>query len=172
MRAMRRMNYAILIPVIIAVMVVACEYKTPLSEVHSIPVDPTVLGLWQEVGDQGDKLDQMLIIKYTETEYVVEYPVGPEAMFFRAYPIKIGDVSYVQVQVVGVSTGEQMRDDERGYDVISYRVSGDELEIKTLNRNLVDTKLDAASLREAFLKNAKNDNLFTNPGRFKRVVKR
>ena len=49
-------------------------------------------------------------------------------------------------------------------------VSNGELEIKTLNTDLVDKDLqDTASIKQAFLKNKDNKDLFTNPGKFRRV---
>jgi len=49
-------------------------------------------------------------------------------------------------------------------------MSNGELEIKTLNTDLVDKDLkDTASIKQAFLKNKDNKDLFRNPGKFRRV---
>ncbi len=149
-----------------------CEYENPLTNEHNIPVDPAVLGLWEtppENGGTAGSSEKMLILKYSETEYLVHYPIGDEAFYFRGYPIKIGNISCVQVQLIGDSNGD-IKKEERKYQVVSYRLSNYELEIKTLNTDLVDKKLkEINKLRKAFMKNIANKELFQNPVRFKKA---
>lgn len=149
-----------------------CEYENPLTNEHNIPVDSAVLGLWEtppENGGTAGSSEKMLILKYSETEYLVHYPIGDEAFYFRGYPIKIGNISCVQVQLIGDSNGD-IKKEERKYQVVSYRLSNDELEIKTLNTDLVDKKLkEINKLRKAFMKNVANKELFQNPVRFKKA---
>jgi hypothetical protein len=110
----------------------------------------------------------MLILKYSETEYLVHYPTGKDQTYYRAYPIKVDGVSCVQLQTIGDSEGDIK--DDRKYHVVTYSVSNGELEIKVLNTDLIDRDLrDTASIKQAFLKNRDNKNLFTNPGKFRRV---
>jgi hypothetical protein len=56
-----------------------CQYLAPLAEGHTVAVDPAVIGLWKEV-PEGDKPpdpdEKMLILKYSDTEYLVHYPIG------------------------------------------------------------------------------------------------
>ena len=79
-------------------------------------------------------------------------------------------MSCVQVQLIGATSGDIKKED-RGYHVISYKPLNGELEIRTLNTDLVDKNLqDSASLRQAFLKHKDNKDLFTNPGKFRKVI--
>ena len=148
-----------------------CQYLAPLTEEHSIAIDPSVIGLWEEV-PEGDNLPnpdgRMLILKYSDTEYLVHYPTRKDEGFYRAYPIKVDGISCVQIQQIGTADGDIK--DDRKYQVVKYSVSNGELEISTLNTDLVDRDLrDTASIKQAFLKNKDNKDLFTNPGKFRRV---
>lgn len=168
------MKHALWAVIVVALVLsfTGCEYLAPLSEEHTIAVDPAVVGLWEEVpeGDRPpDPDDRMLILKYSDTEYLVHYPTRKDEMYYRAYPIKVNGISCVQVQLIGTADGDIKKGDSR-YQVVTYSISKGELEIKTLNTDLVDKNLrDTASIKEAFLKNRDNKNLFTNPGRFRRV---
>lgn len=167
------MKYKALFLAVFAFYVFAgCEYENPLTNEHKIPVDSAVLGLWETPPDNGGNAgssEKMLILKYSETEYLVHYPIGDEAFYFRGYPIKIGNISCVQVQLIGDSNGD-IKKEERKYQVVSYRLSNDELEIKTLNTDLVDKNLkEINKLRKAFMKNITNKELFQNPVKFKKA---
>jgi hypothetical protein len=163
--------------VIVATLVIAgCGgYQAPLIEEHNILIDPSVLGLWEEVphGDKPHNPDErMIILKYTDTEYLVHYPGGKDGMYFRGYPINVDGVSCVQIQQIGSVDGDIKKED-REYHVISYKLTNSELEIRTLNTDLVDKNLqDSASLRQAFLKHKVNKDLFTNPGKFRKVTQK
>ena len=149
-----------------------CQYLAPLTEEHTIAIDPAVIGLWEEVpeGDKPPDPDgRMLILKYSDTEYLVHYPTRKDEMYYRAYPVKVNGIPCVQIQLIGTADGNVDKG-ERKYQVAIYTISKGELEIKTLNTNLVDKDLqDTASIKQAFLKNKDNKDLFTNPGKFKRV---
>lgn len=152
--------------------IVSCEYKAPLTEEHAIPIDPSVLGLWEGISrdNRPDPEERMLILKYTDTEYLILYPTRKDGQYFRGYPIMVGGVSCVQIQLIGSADGSDITEEERGYQVISYKLSNGILDIRTLNTNLVDKNLkDSASLRQAFLKHKDNKELFSNPGKFIKV---
>ncbi len=156
----------------VTLFIAGCQYLAPLTEEHNIAVDPSVIGLWEEVPD-GDKPpdpdDRMLILKYSDTEYLVHYPTRKDEGYYRVYPIKINGIPCVQIQLIGTADGDVKKGD-RKYQVATYSVSNNELEIKTLNTDLVDKDLpDTASIRQAFLKNKDKKDLFTNPGKFRRV---
>jgi hypothetical protein len=167
------MKYAAGFAIVATLVIAGCGgYQVPLTEEHNILIDQSILGLWEEVphGDKPpDPDERMLILKYTDTEYLVHYPAGKDGMYFRGYPIKVEGVSCVQVQLIGAADGDIKKED-RKYHVISYKLSNGELEIRTLNTDLVDKNLqDSAGLRQAFLKYKDNKALFTNPGKFRRV---
>jgi hypothetical protein len=159
--------------IIVAMLVlVGCHYLVPITAEHTVSIDQSVLGLWEEV-TKGDKTpnpdERMLILKYSDTEYLVHYPTGKDGLFFRGYPINVDGVSCVQVQLIGNDDGDIAKGD-RKFQVISYTLSDGILEVRTLNTDLVGKDLrDSASLRQAFLKYKGNKDLFNNPGKFRRV---
>jgi len=150
-----------------------CEYEAPLTEDHTIPVDSSVLGLWEIVPDDGkEKKERMMILKFSATEYIIHYPVGEDAMYFRAYPIKLGGVSCVQLQAIGTNEGPPDKEQKNLYHVATYRLENEELEIRLLNEELVDDELKTSeTLAHSFLKQRRNKKLFVNPGKFRRVKK-
>ena len=150
-----------------------CKYESPLTQEHTIPVDSSLLGLWEIVPDGKEEprnRERMMVLKYSDTEYLIHYPIEEGGMYFRGYSIKIGDVSCVQLQLIGTGNGPLDKDQKALFHVASYQLVNGELEIKTLNTDLVDGDLkDAEALKSAFLKYRDNQELFTNPGRFKRM---
>jgi len=132
-----------------------------------------VLGLWEIVPDDGkEKKERMMILKFSATEYIIHYPVGEDAMYFRAYPIKLGGVSCVQLQAIGTNEGPPDKEQKNLYHVATYRLENEELEIRLLNEELVDDELKTyETLAHSFLKQRRNKKLFVNPGKFRRVKK-
>ena len=112
----------------------------------------------------------MMILKYSDTEYLVHYPTGKDGLYYRAYPVKIGGVSCVQLQVIGTSDGPPEKDEKELFHVVSYQLMGGKLEIRTMNADLVDDDLKTTNeLLEAFLKHKDNKDLFNNPGVFRKM---
>ena len=132
-----------------------------------------MLGLWEIVPDDGkEKKERMMILKFSATEYIIHYPVGEDAMYFRAYPIKLGGVSCVQLQAIGTNEGPPDKEQKNLYHVATYRLENEELEIRLLNEELVDDELKTSeTLTHSFLKQRQNKKLFVNPGTFRRVEK-
>ena len=165
------MKRAVMLFVLAAVFFVGCNYEAPLTEEHKVSVDPAVLGLWKPSVAEGEEPEdeQMVILKYSDTEYLIHYPVE-DGIYYRVYPIKIGGVSCVQTQAIGTNEGPVEKDTKELFGVVSYKLIDGKLEVKTLNTELVSDKLkDSESLRKEFIKNRDNKELFTNPGIFKRV---
>ena len=168
--------------VLVALFLVGCEYESPLTKEHSISVDSAVLGLWEFVPEKGKDSDQsqrMLILKYSDTEYLIYDFLekgGKVGMYSRGYPIKIGNVPCVQIERIGtVSLDKDVpialeKSEWPIFDVVSYALANGELTIKILNTDLVDDELkDSEALRESFLKHKGNKDLFTDPGKFRRI---
>jgi hypothetical protein len=168
--------------VIVALFLVGCEYESPLTKEHSISVDSAVLGLWELVPEKGEDSDQnmrMLILKYSGTEYLIHQFEGKYGMYYRGYPIKIGNVPCVQIESIGTENGPLDKDDiyvtpETNewpiFDVVSYALANGELTIKILNTDLVDNELkDSEALRKSFLKHKGNKDLFIKPDKFRRI---
>lgn len=132
-----------------------------------------MLGLWEIVPEDGnEKKERMMILKFSETEYIIHYPVGEDAMYFRAYPIKPGGESCVQLQAIGTHEGPPSEGEKNLYHVASYRLENEKLEIRLLNEELVDDELKTSeTLTHSFLKQRQNKKLFVHPGTFRRVEK-
>ncbi|MBE2213845.1 MAG: hypothetical protein IAE82_08235 [Opitutaceae bacterium] len=152
-----------------ALLLTGCIYDAPLETRHTTPVDPAVLGVWEAVDPDDDGPETMVILRFSETEYLVHYPTKPaDSMYFRAYAITEAGVPCVQVELLGSHDG--LPTGTGRYQVVSYRLVAGQLEIRTLNDSLVSSELSGrAALREAFKKHARDPDLFTNPGTFKRV---
>jgi hypothetical protein len=150
-----------------------CQYDSPLTDEHSVSIDRALLGVWEEIPDDGaslDELNRMVVLKFSETEYLVHYPVKKNGGYYRAYPFSLGGVEGVQLEILGSGSGPIEEDEDDIYIVASYAIINGELEVQLLNEQLVDDDLPgSAAIREAFLKNKESKDLFTDPGKFRRV---
>ena len=160
----------------VAVLLLAgCEYESPLTKEHNIAVDSAVLGMWELIPDEREEpkqAERMMILKYSDTEYLLHYPIGKNGLYYRCYSIKVGGVSCVQLIFIGTDDGPPEKDEKDLFHVISYQLANDELKIKLLNTDLVDDDLKTTeALKQSFLKHKGNKELFTNPGKFRRIKK-
>lgn len=163
-----------LVLVLSLVLLSGCVYTAPVTTSHTIAIDPAMLGLWQAVPDPGKDVDadeSMLVLKYSDTEYVVRYPSGKDAMYFRAYPIQVGSLPCMQVQLLG-EKDQPANDVDRKYHVLTCRLTDGVLELKTLNTHLVPSELaTGAEVLKAIKANLANPDLFRDPGKFTKVVR-
>ena len=147
-----------------------CYYDSPITEEHSLPIDTNLLGVWQEISDLPDDSDRMVVLKLSETEYLVHYPVSKEGGYYRAYPFSLGGVQGIQVEVLGSGAGPVEQGEKDIFAVVSYSLADGDLELKILNEKLVDAELSgSAAIRGAFLENRGSEDLFVEPGMFRRV---
>lgn len=154
----------------LSMLLAGCQYDAPLSEEHNIPVDSSVLGLWAPA-DQKDVDQRMLVLKYSDTEYLIHYPAGKNGIYYRGYPINVGGRSCVQLEVIGTADSPVDPDEAERFQVASYAFQKGLLEVRLLNPKVVDHDLkDSEDLREAFLKNVDNPNLFADPMKFKSCI--
>lgn len=159
---------------IIAVLLFSgCQFDFPLSQQHIIPIDSQLLGIWEAIPDEGDKTEQaeqMMVLKYSDTEYMIDYPIGSDGIYFRGYPINIGNVACMQLEVIGDAKGPPKKSTKDLFLVASYTITNNELEVKFLNTALVGSDLASRDeLKKAFLENKDNDDLFVDPGLFKKI---
>jgi hypothetical protein len=157
-----------------AFLVAGCEYEAPLTTEHSISIDPAILGLWTPVPKQGkdpNPDNRMLILRYSDTEYLIRSPTGKDGIYYRGYPIDIEGVSCVQLEVIGVEEAPIESDEKELFHIASYDFKNGFLEISLLNTDLVDKHLkDTDTLRKAFLENKNNKELFRNQNRYRSCV--
>lgn len=157
----------------VALLPAGCLYETPLAEQTDAPVEPALLGTWEFVPpeEKSNEIERMLILAFSGTEYLVQYPVGGnDEAYYRAYAARVGDVPCVQLQLIGTPAGPP-KDDPTLYHVAVCTLDGDELEIKFLNTDLVGTDLKTSDeLRAKFLEHRNNPDLFTNAGKWRRAT--
>jgi len=162
-----------LLPSLTALLLVGCIYESPLTKEHNIPIDSKVLGLWEWIPDEKEDPNEyvrMMVLKYSATEYLINYPIGKDGIYCRGYPIEIGDVPCVQLELIGTAEGSIDEDEERLFYVVSYRLINSQLEVKTLNTDLVSEDLKTSeALVNTFLKHKDNKDLFNTPGLFKKI---
>jgi hypothetical protein len=162
--------------VAVSLSIAGCKYESPLTNEHTIPIDLSVLGIWQAVPDKGEEVDeshQMIVLQYSETEYLVHISPAKDGIYFRGYRIKIGDISCVQLQEIGTDDGPIANSEKSRFDVATYQIIDNELEVKTLNTDLVSESLtNPEALKAAFTMNLDNQNLFVHPVKYMRVKSR
>ncbi len=159
--------------IVASMFLTGCRYEKPLTKEHTIPVDSSVLGLWKPRTGEGKESsvdERMIILKYSDTEYLIHYPPGGnDEAYYRGYPIKIGGIPCVQLQVIGTKDGIPRKDGQGLFDVVSYELKNGILEIRRLNIDLVSGDLKTMeALVQAFLNHKDNKTLFTKPVRFKK----
>lgn len=165
------MKYITIMFAVAILLLVGCEYESPLTKDHSIAIDSALLGLWGEIPNEAESSDQddrMMILKYSDTEYLIHF----DGIYYRGYPIKIGGISCVQLQVIGTEDGPLETDEKDLFHVASYRLTNSGLEIKLLDTDLVDDALKTTDeLVKAFLDQKDNEGLFVDPELFRKIKK-
>ena len=93
-------------PLLLVLLGTSCIYKQPLVRKNALPVDPHFIGLWEEIpeNEKTSNRDRMLVLKYSDTEYLVQQD---EELYYRGYPIKIGGLDCIQLQLIGSNKGSR-----------------------------------------------------------------
>lgn len=150
-----------------------CVYEVPMTTDNNVAIDPALPGMWAPIPDNGEKPDsgeRILVLEYSETEYMVQHPVGAERLYYRAYPIRIGDINCVQLQVIGTSAGPVRKSEKNMFLVVSYQLKDDVLEISMLNPDVVGKEVRTKEeLVKEFLKHKENKDLFSKLGKFRKI---
>lgn len=162
-----------LIPLAItAFLASGCVHHVPVTTEHSLPLDWEFLGLWELVpgeatGDPSE--DLMLILKWSETEYLAQFPQGEKGDFYRAYPVEVAGRVFIQAQSLGSPWGDVHEGDRVVYPLLSYRIVEGILMISTLNVEVVDEHIaDGDALRAAIEANINRQDLFGAPAHYRR----
>jgi hypothetical protein len=148
----------------------ACLYEAPFTTEHSIAIDAAVLGLWEPEENAPEDEETLMILKYSDTEYLIHsFDAKDSQGYFRGYPIKIGEISCVQLQIIGDENGPPRNDITGLFSAISLELTDRGLEIKSLNSELVHPELKTTEeLRAAFLTHTGNKDLFKDPAVFRK----
>ncbi|MEN8007342.1 MAG: hypothetical protein ABFS42_10030 [Candidatus Krumholzibacteriota bacterium] len=158
---------------IVIILTTGCVHEAPLTKEHTLAIDPALLGLWELVpgeakGDPDE--DRMVVMRWSDTEYLVQLPLGAEGDFFRAYPAEIGGRSLVQAEFLGNCTRDWYPPEKTFFPVVTYEIVEGILIVSSLNHEVVDVEItDSAALREAFLKNKDRQDLFSPPAHYRRI---
>ena len=81
-----------------------CDYAVPLVKTPAIPIDNSLVGLWQPA--KTNESDALLVLPLDAHQYLVEYPVGSkDAMFAKACLCRAGTRPLVQLEWFGTAQG-------------------------------------------------------------------
>lgn len=157
----------------------SCVYEAPLAEKGTEALDPTLKGSWKKfiaVGDNEFESEETLsIVPFSTTEYaVITKSDGSDSMMclpgtdytvFRAYPVKLRDLSLIQIEWLGAHSQTLTR-----FHVCRYAISNDVLTVEMLNRDLIGPEItDTKDLRDAVLALREEPELFCKPVQYRRV---
>lgn len=145
----------------------SCVFDSPFESNAKIPTDANLLGRWDEVSEKNP--NRMLVLQHSANEYMVQYPVKENGMFFRAYPVDLGGVTYVQLQLIGTAEGP-VKAEDRKYHLFKVTAKEDSMELCAINPEALGIKSgNPAALKAAFAKHKDDPGLFAKPSVFKRV---
>jgi len=155
---------------LLALSLISCVFEEPFETAAVIAVDPALTGLWQEVATDTElQSDRLLVLKNSENDYLVQYPVGEKTMFFRAFPIDLEGQRFIQLQLIGTEKGP-VEETERRYHLLKARIDGGLLEVRTIDRHVLgEDAVRTQELREAFKRNKHDPKLFEKPVKFRRL---
>lgn len=148
----------------------SCVFESPFETVAKYPVEPGLLGRWEEIQETPDgSPDRMLVLQNAPDDYVVEYPVGEKAMFFRAFAVELAGAKYIQVQLIG-NQENTVKPGERKYHLVKVTAAGDEMEMSTIDPEVLGKDLgDPARMKAAFTEHKDDPGLFEKPAKFRRI---
>ena len=158
--------------VIAAFLSSSCVFEEPFEATARLPVDDALTGVWEEaLDDPGRDPNRLLVLKHSENEYVVQYPVGPKAMFFRAYAVELDGSRLVQIQLIGTADGP-VKAADRKYHLLRAEAGGEALSLRIIRPEVLGKNLKGSeALREAFAAHKNDAGLFDDPLKFRRVKK-
>jgi len=153
----------------ILLLICGCKYEVPLVEEAVIPVDSALTGIWQKIQEEGkaeDVDEQMVILPFSKTEYVAVLSPGDGGLYFRAYPIRVGDMALIQLKWLGAGPEEN----DETYQVCRYSLQNGVLTVEMLNEDVISDEIkDSAALREALQGSRDNPELFEKPDCYRKL---
>lgn len=148
----------------------SCVFEEPFEPTAKLPVDDSLTGLWEEaLDDAGRDPNRLLVLKHSENEYVVQYPVGTKAMFFRAFAVELEGSPFVQIQLTGTADGP-VKSADRKYHLLRVESGNEALTLQVIRPETLGKNLKGSqALREAFAAHKNDAGLFDDPMRFRKV---
>lgn len=158
-----------LLVILSGLLLAGCDFTVPLSKKPEIIIDKRVAGLWERTKTDG-KTERMLVLPINEYEYFIAWPKGANTeLYARAYQFEFSGRTTVQLQWFGNSDGGTP-DDNRQYQLAVYDMTGDTLEIRLLNADIVGKDHESSDkLAAAIIANDNNSSLFREKMTFNKV---
>lgn len=159
-----------LLAAIAPLFLIGCVFESPFETKAQIAVNPALLGRWENVVDNPKlEAEHMLVMQHSENEYVVEYPTGSKAMYFRAYAVNLSGADYIQIQLIGTAK-ISVKPGDRKYHLLQVKVDDDSLEIRTIKPEVLGKDLaDTDRMKAAFAAHKDDPKLFDEPMTFRRI---
>jgi hypothetical protein len=160
-----------LLPLGLMMLLASCVFESPFETTAKVPVDQIFLGRWEEVSS-NEKLavNHMLVLQHSENEYLVQYPEGEKAMYFRAFAVDLAGQRFIQIQLIGTADDGPVKPENRKYHLLKVAMNKDALEIRTIKPEVLGKALkDTESLRAAFSAHKNEAELFGEPVMFRRM---
>ncbi|MFI4910565.1 MAG: hypothetical protein ACIAQZ_02730 [Sedimentisphaeraceae bacterium JB056] len=152
---------------------VGCQYEAPLSQPQGLEIDRGLIGSWLQSSDEvkeGKQPASVLVFEFTEKEYLISYSEDDQILYFRGYPVELAGEPYLQMQLLGTAE-TPVGSDDRKYHLAKYDFDTEMMEFSLLNTDVVDkTITDSDELKEMFLKNKDNKQLFSESSVFLRQM--
>lgn len=166
-------NLALLLSLILT----GCSYWVPLEEANTITIDKEVLGVWiaEEDLEKAERAqDGFIILPFSASEYLVvlKHSEGDEHLYLKGYPINVGGIDLVQIEMLILTEydSENHEDQEKRFHVAKYKIKGDLLSVQLLSEDVVSGNIRTTSeLKQVFLKNIDDPDLFEEPTQYKKV---
>lgn len=158
-----------LILMMLAALLLGCEYHVPLVTQPTVAVDERLSGVWRRALSDGRE-ERLLILPMSDQEYFVSFPAHSEdSLFARGAVWEEGDLRLVQLEWFGTAKG-RMPEDEPRFQFFGYRLAEGKLEILHLNADVVGRKpASGKALAEAILAKRGHPKFFREPKVFQKM---
>ena len=147
------------------------ESEVPIASSDASVIDPDLVGAWEHFDPDNDGSMALLFLQFDDREYFVRYDAedwGGDTFTVRcrAYIVPANGVPFLNVQAI-----EDDEENERLFWLFRYAIEED----GTLTMRMVDEKLlkpspqTSEELRALIEQNLENDDLYGDPGTFRRA---
>jgi hypothetical protein len=143
-----------------------CDFRVPLADTPELAIDSRAIGLWERTKPDG-KSERLPL---NDHEYFVSWPEGAHhELFASAHLVEFSGKTLVQIKRFGASDGT-VPDDDRVFRIATYAQSGDELEIRLLDAEVIGKDFrSSADLARVVEAHGDNPTLFRDKMVFNRI---
>lgn len=153
----------------ISLFLAACDFTVSLSDGPEMAIDQRAVGLWERTTSR-DNTERLLILPLSDREYFISWPEGANTeLYAKAHLFEFSGQTLVQLEWFGNSDGG-VPDDKRIYQVAAYAITGEGLEIRMLNVDVIGKDFDSTGdLANALRNNAENPALYREVMSYRKV---